>query len=266
MTTYAIGIEFIGTNYRGWQCQSHDNRTIQHALQTAFSKVANNPIEIVASGRTDAGVHAGNMVAHFCTDVHREPYNWLRGVNTLLPKDIAVRWLVPMPDDFHARFKAKTRRYRYITLNQPHRPAILFGQVTHHYTPLDLAPMQMAVKDLLGTHDFTSFRASQCQSNRPIRHLIRADLFEHGQFLVLDIEADGFLHHMVRNIMGTLFAIGERTLPSTAIKTLITQKDRRLAPPTASPDGLYFVNATYDDHFQALLPNLPLAPSWLNLL
>lgn len=265
MSVYAVGIEFIGTHYKGWQRQTHDSNTVQAYLEQAFTKVANQPIELIAAGRTDAGVHAGNMIAHFQSDACRKSYNWIRGVNSLLPKDIAIRWLTPMPDDFHARFRAIGRRYRYITLNQPHRPAVLAGQVTHHYTPLEFAPMQMAVKDLLGTHDFSSFRASGCQSNRPVRHLVRADLIQHGQFIVLDIEADGFLHHMVRNIMGTLFAIGEGVLPPSAIKTLIAQKDRRLAAPTASPDGLYFVNATYDTPFQERLPKLPLTPLWLNL-
>ncbi len=261
---YALGIEFIGTNYRGWQRQEHAT-TVQQQLENAFSKVANRPIDIVAAGRTDAGVHASNMIVHFETDVHRPIYNWLRGVNTLLPNDIAVRFMVPMPDDFHARFKAKSRRYRYITLNQPHRPAILHGQVTHHYLPLDVEAMIQASQSLLGVHDFSSFRAAACQSNQPVRHIKRADFFEHGQFLVLDIEADGFLHHMVRNIMGALFAIGEGKLPADAITTLIAQKDRTQAPPTASPDGLYFINATYEDVYQQHLPKLPMTPIWLNL-
>lgn len=264
MTTFALGIEFIGTAYRGWQRQE-SAPSVQAELERAFSKVANEPIDIVAAGRTDAGVHASNMIAHFSTNAERPIFNWLRGVNTLLPKDIAVRWIVPMSDDFHARFKAKTRRYRYITLNQPHRPAILHGQVTHHHAPLDPAPMQVAASSLLGVHDFTSFRAVACQSKKPVRHIQRADFFVHGQFLVLDIEADGFLHHMVRNIMGTLFAIGEGKLPPTAITELIAARDRTLAPATASPDGLYFINATYDDNHQALLPKLPLTPTWLNL-
>lgn len=263
--TYAVGIEFVGTHFGGWQRQSHEPNTIQQTLETAFSKVANQPIELIAAGRTDAGVHASNMIAHFCTTAKRTPYNWIRGANSLLPPDIAIRWLVPMPDDFHARFGAIKRRYRYITLNQPHRTAILNRQITHHYLPLDVTKIQLASQDLLGTHNFTSFRAAHCQSKRPVRTVNRADFFAHGQFLVLDIEADGFLHHMVRNIMGTLFAIGEGKLPTTAIKTLIAQQDRTQAPPTASPDGLYFINATYDDKFQNLLPDLPLTPSWLNL-
>lgn len=264
MRIYAIGIEFIGTQYRGWQRQQ-DAPSIQSCLESAFSKVANTSIEIIAAGRTDAGVHAGNMIAHFCTDVVRAPYNWLRGVNTLLPHDIAVRWLVPMPDDFHARFKATARRYRYITLNQMHRPAILYRQVTHHYTPLDFDAMIAASHSIVGTHDFSSFRAAACQSKQPVRCVHHAKLFCHGQFLILDIQADGFLHHMVRNLMGALFAIGEHKLPVDAIASLLAQKNRALAPPTASADGLYFVNATYPDEYQQLLPSLPMTPSWLNL-
>lgn len=265
MNTYAIGIEFIGTHYRGWQRQSHDDKTVQAHLERAFSRVANEPIDIIAAGRTDSGVHASNMIAHFCTHANRDAHNWIRGVNSLLPNDIALRWIVDMPDDFHARFMAISRRYRYITLNQPYRPAILYQQVTHHHAPLDIDAMSTACQYIVGTHDFTSFRAAACQSNRPIRQIHHAKLFTHGQLLVFDIEADGFLHHMVRNLMGALFAIGEHKLPTDAIATLIEQKNRTLAPPTASADGLYFINATYPPKYQAHLPNLPLTPTWLNL-
>lgn len=264
MMTYAIGIEFVGTHYRGWQRQVSAN-SIQQTLETAFSKVANTAIELIAAGRTDAGVHAANMIAHFTTNVKRPVYNWIRGVNSLLPKDVAVIWIVPVPDDFHARFKAIGRRYRYITFNHLYRPAILHGKVTHHYKPLAVEPMRIAAQSLLGTHDFSSFRASECQSNQPIRHVKRAQFIKHGAFLVLDIEADGFLHHMVRNIMGALFAIGEGKLPPTAITELIAHKDRTLAPPTASPDGLYFVSASYPDTYQQHLPTLPVGPLWLGL-
>lgn len=264
MTTYAIGIEFIGTHYYGWQRQEKVP-SVQAALEQAFGRVANHPIEIVAAGRTDAGVHAGNMIAHFTSDANRSEYNWLRGVNTLLPDDIAVRWLVVMPDDFHARFKAIRRRYRYITLNQAHRPALLYRQVTHHYTPLAIDKMIDASRALLGVHDFSSFRAAACQSKQPVRHVYRADLFYHGQFLVLDIEADGFLHHMVRNIMGALFAIGEGKLESDALVHLLAAKDRTLAPATASADGLYFINASYEPCYECYLPKSALTPLWLNL-
>lgn len=261
---YAIGVEFIGTNYRGWQRQA-EVVSIQEKLETALSTIANHPVEVIASGRTDAGVHAGNMVAHFATHAKRSPHNWLRGANTLLPDDIAIRWLVPMPSDFHARFSAIGRRYRYITLNQPYRPAILRRQVTHFYEPLNLEPMISASQMLQGTHDFSSFRAAHCQSRQPVRTVSHIHLFQHGSYLVLDIQADGFLHHMVRNIMGVLFAVGTGQMHAEEVPKLIHAKDRKLAPPTASPDGLYFVNAYYPEALQAMLPNLPTTPLWLNL-
>ncbi|UYZ69562.1 tRNA pseudouridine(38-40) synthase TruA [Moraxella bovis] len=265
MTIHAIGIEFIGTHYKGWQRQQEVD-SIQARLEYAISKVANKPVEVIAAGRTDAGVHAGNMVAHFATTAHRTPHQWLRGVNTLLPDDIALTWVMPMPDDFHARFGAVARRYRYVTLNQPYRPAILRHQVTHFYEPLDVDVMVQASQLLLGTHDFSSFRSSMCQSNKPVRDVHHIRLFKHGAYLVLDIQADGFLHHMVRNIMGMLFAIGTGRLYIDALPALIDAKDRSLLPPTADADGLYFINAYYPDKFQQLLPKQPLTPLWLGLL
>lgn len=262
--TFAIGIEFLGTYYHGWQRQK-EVLGVQAILETAISKVANEPIEVVAAGRTDANVHAGNMIAHFITHAQRPTRNWLRGVNSLLPDDIALRWIQAMPDDFHARFKAIARRYRYITLNQPHRPAILNHQVTHIYEPLDLAAMQLAASYITGTHDFTSFRAAACQSNQPIRHVSHATLFQHGAFIVFDIQADGFLHHMVRNLMGTLFAIGKHDLEPVDFLDILSKKNRTIAPPTASGDGLYFINAYYPTAYQQLLPDSPLTPIWLNL-
>lgn len=263
--TYAIGIEFIGTHYRGWQRQQ-EVISIQEKLETALSKIANQPIEVIAAGRTDAGVHASNMIAHFTTTAHREPYNWLRASNSLLPDDIGVRWIQAMPSDFHARFSAIARRYRYITLNQPYRPAILSGQVTHEYFPLDIEKMQEAVKSLVGTHDFTSFRAAACQSNQPVRNVHFANLVQHGDLLVFDIQADGFLHHMVRNIMGTLFEIGRGEQPVEWLDELLAKKDRSIAAATASADGLYFINALYPEKFQTLLPKVRLSPVWLNLV
>lgn len=261
---YAIGIEFIGTNYRGWQRQQ-EVISIQQCLEEALAKIANHPIEVVGAGRTDAGVHASNMIAHFTTTAKRDPYNWLRGANTLLPNDIAIKWLVPMPNDFHARFSAIARRYRYVTLNQKFRPAILQGQVTHEYVPLDIKKMQQAVTALVGKHDFTSFRATSCQSKQPIRHVHFANLSQYGDLLVFDIQADGFLHHMVRNIMGSLFTIGQGEQSTDWLATLLLAKDRTLASPTAAPDGLYFINALYPDKFQAHLPKTRLSPIWLNL-
>ena len=262
--TLAIAIEFLGTNYYGWQRQ-REVLGVQEALETAISKVANETVEVVAAGRTDSNVHASNMIAHFVTHAYRPTHNWLRGINSLLPDDIALRWVQPMPADFHARFGAIARRYRYITLNQAQRPAILNHQVTHIYEPLDLAAMQLAAADIAGTHDFSSYRAAACQSNQPVRHVSHARLFAHGQFIVFDIQADGFLHHMVRNLMGTLYAIGRHELPPAAFLDILAKKDRNIAPPTASGDGLYFINAYYPERFQQLLPHAPLTPVWLNL-
>lgn len=264
LQTYALGIEFNGANYRGWQRQQ-EVLCVQQVVEETLSKIANEPIEVVAAGRTDAGVHGGNMLAHFRTSAKRGIYNWLRGANSLLPDDIAIRWIQPMPDEFHARFGAIARRYRYITLNQPQRPAMLNHLVTHIHEPLDLALMQQTAEQIVGTHDFSSFRAAACQSNQPVRNIHHAKLFEHGQFIVFDIQADGFLHHMVRNLMGTLFAIGKGELQPEDYLRILQAKDRTIAPPTASPDGLYFINAYYPEPYQQLLPKLPLAPQWLNL-
>ena len=262
--TLAIAIEFLGTHYHGWQRQ-REVMGVQEALETAISTVANESVEVIAAGRTDASVHASNMIAHFTTHAYRPTHNWLRGVNSLLPDDIALRWIQPMPADFHARFGAIARRYRYITLNQPQRPAILNHQVTHIYEPLDLAAMQLAAADIVGTHDFSSYRAAACQSNQPVRTISHARLFKHGQFIVFDIQADGFLHHMVRNLMGTLYAIGRNQLVPDDFLNILHRKDRKIAPPTASGDGLYFINAYYPERFQQILPEAPLTPIWLNL-
>ena len=262
--TLAIAVEFLGTNYRGWQRQK-EVTGVQAVLEDAIGKVANETVEVVAAGRTDASVHASNMIAHFVTRAYRPTHNWLRGVNSLLPDDIALRWIQPMPDDFHARFKAIGRRYRYITLNQPQRPAILNHQVTHIHEPLDLPAMQQAAAYITGTHDFSSYRAAACQSNQPVRTVSHARLFQHGAFIVFDIQADGFLHHMVRNLMGTLYAIGRHELKPEDFLEILAKKDRTIAPPTASGDGLYFINAYYPKEYQRLLPNAPLTPVWLNL-
>lgn len=262
--TLAIAVEFLGTNYRGWQRQK-EVTGVQAVLEDAIGKVANEAVEVVAAGRTDASVHASNMIAHFVTRAYRPTHNWLRGVNSLLPDDIALRWIQPMPDDFHARFKAIARRYRYITLNQPQRPAILNHQVTHIHEPLDLPAMQQAAAYITGTHDFSSYRAAACQSNQPVRTVSHARLFQHGAFIVFDIQADGFLHHMVRNLMGTLYAIGRHELQPEDFLAILAKKDRTIAPPTASGDGLYFINAYYPEEYQHLLPNAPLTPVWLNL-
>lgn len=265
MTTYAIGLEFSGANYRGFQKQNHDDCTVQARLEHALSTIANAPVDVVAAGRTDAGVHASNMIAHFVSNSDRSMHQWLRGTNSLLPNDIALRWICPVADDFHARFLAKKRRYHYVFINQVHKIALNTSHITHHYAPLDIARMQQACLDIMGEHDFSSFRAAACQSNKPVRTVTRANLVSCGKLWVLDIEADGFLHHMVRNLMGALFAIGEHKIAANSIQTLLEVKNRTLAPATAKPDGLYFVGASYNlQHLQTNFQNYA-PPCWLCL-
>ena len=192
MQRFAVGIEFSGVEYRGWQTQQTGVRSVQETIETVLSKIANEPIILHGAGRTDAGVHATNMVAHFDTSAIRPLRGWLMGANSTLPKDIAIQWIKQMDTDFHARFKAQSRRYRYVVYNSPSRPALLYKQVTHVYYPLDVDKMIEAAKKFEGTHNFESFRAASCQSNQPVRHVSHCRLIRHGCYLVLDIQADGF--------------------------------------------------------------------------
>lgn len=258
----ALGIEFNGTGYRGWQTQQAGVPSVQLTLERALTKIANHPVIVHAAGRTDAGVHASNMVVHFDTTATRTIQGWIRGTNTLLPPDIAVRWLHVMPEAFHARFRAIARRYHYVILNQPYRPALLAGQVTHVYASLDIPAMQDAASRLLGRHDFSSFRAVACQSRQPVRHVQICQLVQRGALLILDIQADGFLHHMVRNIIGCLLEIGQGLQSPDWIDHLLQVKDRTQAGITAPADGLYFVQAYYPPEFD--LPKPTLGPVWLS--
>ncbi|MBP6191072.1 MAG: tRNA pseudouridine(38-40) synthase TruA [Acinetobacter sp.] len=263
MQRYAIGIEFCGTQYRGWQTQQAGVVSVQETLEQVLSKIANEPIIVHGAGRTDTGVHATNMVAHFDTNAIRPEYGWMMGANSQLPKDIALQWIKPMDENFHARFKATARRYRYVIYNAPFRPALLHKQVTHIYEPLDNKKMIAAAEKFTGTHNFESFRAASCQSKQPIRHVKHCRLFEHGRYLVLDIQADGFLHHMVRNIVGCLLEIGQGLYEIEHIDMIFAAEDRKAAGITAPPDGLYFIHADYPAQFE--LPKTPLGPQWLNL-
>lgn len=263
MQRYAIGIEYCGTRFKGWQTQQTGVRSIQGTLETVLSKIADETIIVHGAGRTDAGVHATNMVAHFDTHAIRPERGWLMGANTQLPKDIAIQWIQPMESDFHARFKACARRYRYIIYNAAYRPALLFGQVTHVYYPLNISKMIEAAQKFEGTHNFETFRAAACQSNQPVRHIKHCRLFQHGAYLILDIQANGFLHHMVRNIMGCLLEIGQELYDIDHIDEMFAAQDRRAAGITAPAHGLYFINADYPEQF--VLPKTALGPLWLNL-
>ena len=263
MQRFAIGIEFCGTHYRGWQTQQTGVISVQETIEKVLSKIANEPISLHGAGRTDAGVHATNMVAHFDSSALRSERGWLMGSNSQLPKDISIQWIKAMDQDFHARFKAQARRYRYVVYNHPQRPALMHKQVTHAYYALDVAKMMQAAQKFEGTHNFESFRAAACQSNQPVRHVSHCRLIQHGQYLVLDIQADGFLHHMVRNIMGCLLEIGQGLYEVEHIEAIFAAEDRKAAGITAPPDGLYFIHADYPAQFE--LPKRPLGPHWLNM-
>lgn len=263
MQRFAIGIEFSGVNYRGWQTQQSGVTSVQETMEHALSKIANEPIALHGAGRTDAGVHATNMVAHFDSNAIRPLSGWLMGANSILPKDISIQWIKEMDQDFHARFKAQARRYRYVVYNALTRPALLSKQVTHIYQDLDVDKMISAAIKFEGTHNFESFRAASCQSNQPVRHVHHCRLIRHGAYLVLDIQADGFLHHMVRNIMGCLLEVGRGMINIDQIDAIFAAEDRKAAGVTAPPDGLYFIHAAYPAQFE--LPQVPLGPLWLNM-
>lgn len=263
MQRFAVGIEFCGIRYKGWQTQEVGIRTVQATLESVLSQIAAHPVHLQGAGRTDAGVHATNMVAHFDSTAIRPIKGWLLGANSSLPKDIALQWIKPVAADFHARFKAQSRRYRYVVYSSPSRPALLHKQVTHAYYPLDVDKMIQAASKFEGTHNFESFRASSCQSKQPVRHVSHCRLIQHGCYLVLDIQADGFLHHMVRNIMGCLLEIGQGMYEIDHIDEIFAAEDRKAAGITAPSDGLYFIQADYPQRFE--LPKVTLGPHWLNM-
>lgn len=256
----AFGIEYDGSNYRGWQRQQSVN-SVQECLEHAISKVGNEKIEIQCAGRTDAGVHATGQVIHFDAKNERDMRSWQLGVNSNLPKDIAVQWATQVGDDFHARFTATARRYRYIICNQPQRTAIMPKGLTIVRDRLCEKRMHNAVQALCGEHDFTSFRATDCQSNSPFRTITDIEVFRLNHFVVLDLTGNAFLHHMVRNIMGSLIIIGKGEAPESWMADLLTLKDRKAAGPTAKPYGLYLVDVTYPGEIG--LPSSPLGPVFL---
>ncbi|MDF2445643.1 MAG: tRNA pseudouridine(38-40) synthase TruA [Moraxellaceae bacterium] len=258
---YAIGVDFNGRGYRGWQTQQPGVASVQETLEKAIAKVADHAVTVIAAGRTDAGVHGAGMVAHFDSDAVRGERSWLLGVNTNLPEDIALRWITPVSDEFHARFRAMARRYRYVIFNHPLRSSLLAGMVTWHYHDLDLSRMQAAARHLVGEHDFTSFRAIGCQAKKAVRHVHFLTLTQRGPLIVLDIQADGFLHHMVRNIAGVLMAIGQGKAEPEWAAEVLAARDRTLGGVTAPADGLYFVDALYPEQF--LLPKEPVGPAFL---
>ncbi|PSV10573.1 tRNA pseudouridine(38-40) synthase TruA [Photobacterium leiognathi subsp. mandapamensis] len=256
----ALGVEYDGAKYYGWQRQ-RDVDSVQERLEKALSKVANQPIEVFCAGRTDAGVHGTGQVVHFDVNIDRKMVAWTMGANANLPKDIAVRWATEVSEDFHARFTATARRYRYIIFNNALRPAILGTGVSHYHGHLDEEKMHEAGQYLLGENDFTSFRAVHCQSRSPWRNLMHLKVTRQGDFVIIDIKANAFVHHMVRNITGSLIKVGKGEEKPEWIKWLLEQKDRTLAGATAKAEGLYLVDVDYPQEHN--LPRVPLGPLFL---
>lgn len=252
----ALGIEYDGSGFSGWQTQP-GGRTGQDMLEAALARIAGASVRTVTAGRTDAGVHASGQVIHADIAIERPLSAWVRGTNSHLPAAIAVRWAQAVPDDFHARFSATGRHYRYVLLNRPVRAALLHGKVGWYHRPLDVAAMQRAARHLLGRHDFSAFRAAACQARTPVRELRRADVRRAGEFVVFDFAADAFLHHMVRNLVGALVYVGKGAADADSLADLLAAGERTLAPPTFAADGLYLVKVDYDAHWR--LPDEPVA-------
>ena len=244
----AIGLEYDGLGFCGWQSQP-SGCGVQDQIEKAVAEIAGEATAVTAAGRTDTGVHASFQVAHFDVSAVRPDTAWVRGVNTYLPDGVAVNWAKQMPDDFHARFAVEERGYRYVLLNHPVRPGLMAGKVGWHHRPLDEHIMQHAVKRLLGRHDFSAFRAAECQAKSPEKDLRQATIRRQGDFLVFDFRADGFLHHMVRNIVGCLVHIGAGQAEPAWMDELLMHKDRTQAAPTFLPDGLYLSYIRYPSRF-----------------
>jgi tRNA pseudouridine38-40 synthase len=240
----ALGIEYDGTGYFGWQRLGH-GPSLQAEVEAALSFVANHPVAVTCAGRTDAGVHARCQVVHFDTTAQREPRAWVLGATTRLPRALAVLWARPVPDDFSARFSARARRYRYAILNRPIRPALDARFLAWEHVPLDVDTMHAAAQTLLGEQDFSSFRAASCQARHARRNVIAISVRRAGQQVAIEIEANAFLHHMVRNIVGSLLEVGRGERPAAWIAELLAARDRNVAGVTAAPQGLTFVGPRY---------------------
>ena len=239
-----MGVEYDGTHFHGWQTQA-DARTVQEALETALARVANHAVKLHCAGRTDAGVHALEQVIHFDTSAQRSERSWVLGANVNLPPDVAVRWACPVDDSFHARYRAIARHYRYQILMRRTRSPLARDRAVWVHGPLDTVRMRTAAAALVGEHDFSSFRAAGCQAKSPVRNLHYLQVSEQDSLLTMRVGANGFLHHMVRNIAGVLMTIGRGEAPVEWTRQLLEQRDRALGGVTAPPHGLFFVRADY---------------------
>ncbi|MDP2450127.1 MAG: tRNA pseudouridine(38-40) synthase TruA [Polaromonas sp.] len=256
----ALGLSYSGTAYEGWQSQLSGN-TVQDRLEKALGKFAAQPLRTLCAGRTDAGVHALMQVVHFDTPLQRELPSWVRGTNAFLPRDIAVQWAREVPAGFHCRASAISRRYAYVLLESPVRPSVEAGRVGWVYRPMDAAAIRAAITHLLGEHDFSSFRAAQCQAKSPVKTISRIEISQRANYWRFEFEANAFLHHMIRNIMGCLVAVGQGQHPPDWLAEVLAARRRDVAAPTFSPDGLYFLGPRYEAHYG--LPERTAAYDWL---
>jgi tRNA pseudouridine38-40 synthase len=240
----AIGVEYAGTRYAGWQRQA-SAPSVQAEVERALERVAAHPVEVTCAGRTDRGVHALGQVAHFDTDAERPLRGWVLGANSELPPDVALTWAARVPDDFHARYSALARTYRYRILNRPTRSPLLAERAAFVHAPLDCARMHAAAQVFVGEHDFSAFRAAECQSRVPVRRLDRIAVARDGELVTVEVTANAFLHHMVRNLVGTLLEVGDGSRPPEWVAATLASRDRRQAGPTAPPEGLYFIGVDY---------------------
>jgi len=260
-----MGLSYNGQAYNGWQSQP-DGQTVQDHLEAALSQFADHRISTLCAGRTDAGVHALMQVVHFDTPIERPLHAWVRGTNSYLPPDIAIQWAQEVPDTFHARASAQSRRYAYVLLESAVRPSVEAGRVGWVFKPLDQDAMQAAAQHLLGEHDFTSFRASACQALSPVKTLHAIEITRRSTrpdsaYWRFDFEGNAFLHHMIRNIMGSLLQVGHGQHSPDWMAEVLAARSRDAASPTFSPDGLYFLGPRYEAHWG--LPEHTAAYDWL---
>lgn len=253
----AMGAEYDGSEFLGWQRQDH-GPSVQEAVEEALSGIADHPVRVHCAGRTDTGVHAACQVFHFDTRSERAPHAWVLGGNANLPPGVSLLWARPVPADFHARFSATGRRYRYVILNRWTRPALGRERLTWWHRPLDEARMAAGAAHLVGEHDFTSFRAAGCQAKHPVREVRRLEVWREGDRVLLEIDANAFLQHMVRNIAGTLIAVGQGDREPDWVAEVLAARDRTRAGVAAPPEGLCFLGADYPERFG--LPDGPGKP------
>jgi tRNA pseudouridine38-40 synthase len=261
-----LGVQYDGCSWQGWQRQPH-GKTVQNRLESALTEFVQQPVDIVCAGRTDTGVHAIEQVVHFDSDAKRELFAWVRGVNALLPSSISVRWSAALPvgesDVFHARYCATARTYQYLIYNDPIRSPLLKGRAGWVFRPLQSELMREAAQALIGTHDFSAFRAAECQASSPVRTMHQIDVTQQGNLIMITFKANAYLHHMVRNIVGALVQVGLGNHPPSWMADLLAGRDRTVAAPTFSPDGLYLAKIDYDPRW-ALPQAVKTAPLFWN--